>query len=608
MSNAEALDLAPRQAEVRSVEPGSPRTHTRRWLHGGLGPEDGIFSDRLRRLAALWLAVTIPAVAVAGTFVHGQRWYLAAWVVTAGLYTTPAIVLTTMLSRRAAELDRPFWRQWLAALCSTYGVGVLLLTFALLDATPSLGPTAVAVGVPVAAFSWSLVTMTRSREGARQSLVDVTEVLLVVVLVGAPLPLLFAERILTARHTWLAVPAAVCAVLLVGATMATLLILGRICDRRQAETIGVALATCGALNASLQVAQALSDFTLPAAPLLAVQALTMGLFQLLPHYVRTEAPAGLDRLAPEAQVRKGGITMTVLTFVLVPVLALTTAAVADERSWAVAYSSAVLAVLLVLSTVRHLLTLDETKRLYASVARAADERRTLLAEVMRSIEDDRRQVAAELHEQAVSSYAAFVSYIQATGTTPAPSAPPRLGNASDGLATASALVRADFARNAETLRQLMLSVRPLASRAARGQSLAAPIRAYMDSLYDDGPAPRLSLVVRDGLALNWTVETVVLRIGQEALQNVRRHSGAHAVDVSVDVVDGAVELRISDDGVGFDPTTIGESGIAVMRSFAALVRGEIDICSAPGAGTTVVARLNVLTDTDRSADLLTLGR
>jgi signal transduction histidine kinase len=527
-----------------------------------------------------------------GTFVSGQRAYLIAWVVTAGLYTTPALGFTTLLARRAGELDRPFWRQWLGALWSMYAVGVLVLTFALLQATPPVELTMAAALAPIALFSWALVTMARSREGGRHSLVDITEVLLVVVLVAAPLPLLFAERILTARHSWLATPAAVSAVLLIGAMAATVLILGRICDHRVAETLGVVLATVGAANCGLQVAQALSDFALPAAPLLVIQAINMALFLLLPHYVRTDAPAGLDRLAPEAQVRSGGITVTLLTFVLVPVLAFTTAEVAGQREWAIAYSAGALAVLLVLSTVRHLLTLRETKRLYASVERAADDRRILLAEVMRGIEEDRRQVATELHEQAVSSYAAFVAYVQATGASDGSPAAPT----AEGLATASALVRADFARTAETLRQLMLSVRPLGSRATRHESLAAPIRAYVDNLYDDARGPDLTLSVDDELALSWTVETVALRIVQEALQNVRRHAGATHVEVAVDFVDDAVEVRIVDDGVGFDPTTIGESGIAVMRSFAALVRGEIRIDSPPGGGTSVVARLGLSTN------------
>ena len=53
-----------------------------------------------------------------------------------------------------------------------------------------------------------------------------------------------------------------------------------------------------------------------------------------------------------------------------------------------------------------------------------------------------------------------------------------------------------------------------------------------------------------------------------------------------------VEVRVVDDGVGFDPVhTLFESGIAAMRSFAGAVDGRVTIDSARGAGTSVRATL-----------------
>jgi hypothetical protein len=94
------------------------------------------------------------------------------------------------------------------------------------------------------------------------------------------------------------------------------------------------------------------------------------------------------------------------------------------------------------------------------------------------------------------------------------------------------------------------------------------------------------------LVLDWTTETIALRIVQEALRNVQRHSGATNVDVMIDTVADGVEVHVVDDGIGFDPAgTLFESGIAAMREFAALTGGTITIASAPGAGTTVTAHL-----------------
>ena len=81
------------------------------------------------------------------------------------------------------------------------------------------------------------------------------------------------------------------------------------------------------------------------------------------------------------------------------------------------------------------------------------------------------------------------------------------------------------------------------------------------------------------------VQTAVYRILQEALANIGRHAGATAVSVEMEVEDDRLELRVRDNGAGFDPA-------AVVR--ARLAGGELDIRSAPGGGTTVTLRIGRL--------------
>jgi len=55
-----------------------------------------------------------------------------------------------------------------------------------------------------------------------------------------------------------------------------------------------------------------------------------------------------------------------------------------------------------------------------------------------------------------------------------------------------------------------------------------------------------------------------------------------------------VQLRVQDDGRGFDPmqvTTAGGFGLLSMRARAAVIEAELTICSAPGQGTTLVVAL-----------------
>jgi PAS domain S-box-containing protein len=81
------------------------------------------------------------------------------------------------------------------------------------------------------------------------------------------------------------------------------------------------------------------------------------------------------------------------------------------------------------------------------------------------------------------------------------------------------------------------------------------------------------------------------RVAQEALQNVRKHSGAGEARVSLAGKPDRIELVIKDEGKGFDPDSItgkGRLGLVSMRERLLLVGGEFLIQSSP-AGTTVQA-------------------
>ncbi len=84
----------------------------------------------------------------------------------------------------------------------------------------------------------------------------------------------------------------------------------------------------------------------------------------------------------------------------------------------------------------------------------------------------------------------------------------------------------------------------------------------------------------------------LFRVAQEALRNVDRHARARAVEVRLQGLDGGLQLAVQDDGVGFDPAAVRERrslGHASMRERVHLAGGELDIESAPGQGTTIVA-------------------
>jgi signal transduction histidine kinase len=94
------------------------------------------------------------------------------------------------------------------------------------------------------------------------------------------------------------------------------------------------------------------------------------------------------------------------------------------------------------------------------------------------------------------------------------------------------------------------------------------------------------------IKLDPVTQVQLLRIIQESLSNVRRHSGTRAASISVARWPDAVRIVIHDDGVGFDPQRVpgageGHLGLSIMRERAEEVGARFDVTSAPGCGTAI---------------------
>jgi two-component system sensor histidine kinase DegS len=92
--------------------------------------------------------------------------------------------------------------------------------------------------------------------------------------------------------------------------------------------------------------------------------------------------------------------------------------------------------------------------------------------------------------------------------------------------------------------------------------------------------------------LGHAAQTVVLRVVQEALQNVRKHASASKVAVATRAEDGDWVLEIRDDGRGFDVASVASRGrrnfgIQFMQERAELIGARFDVRSQPDEGTVV---------------------
>lgn len=99
----------------------------------------------------------------------------------------------------------------------------------------------------------------------------------------------------------------------------------------------------------------------------------------------------------------------------------------------------------------------------------------------------------------------------------------------------------------------------------------------------------------EAIFLDQKVELVILRIIQEACNNIIKHARASSIKVELGFEINNIILKISDDGIGFDPMKIEEkkeirkmAGLKNVYSRAEIVGGMVKINSAPYKGTTII--------------------
>jgi signal transduction histidine kinase len=151
---------------------------------------------------------------------------------------------------------------------------------------------------------------------------------------------------------------------------------------------------------------------------------------------------------------------------------------------------------------------------------------------------------------------------------------------------------ATVAHEAHTdVREFLLAVR---SDIAPERAFVTALRQYTQQ-FSVSFRLRVDLDAPDALprgAFEPTTEVQLLRIVQEALTNARKHAGASCVQVSVAARDGVIEVRVADDGRGFDLGRVAGDGpgygIRFMRERAEEIGGSLTVHTAPGRGTQIV--------------------
>ena len=233
--------------------------------------------------------------------------------------------------------------------------------------------------------------------------------------------------------------------------------------------------------------------------------------------------------------------------------------------------------------------IDIGKALVLQDIGALKQAQTLIIEQEKalSIMTERERLGRELHDGPGQVWSYINMQIEAARTQLAKNEPARAEALLARLAGVTRDIPAD-------LRESIGGLRPAPADHGLWQTLADYLKWFRDT-----NAIASELAVDGKLRAGWqplpTTAAQLLRIVQEAFTNVRKHAGASHVRVTARLNGQAAELRVTDDGRGFDPgAAAGKKdsyGLRIMEERAAEVCGRLSVESAPGAGTTVIVTL-----------------
>ncbi|MGB9376735.1 MAG: sensor histidine kinase [Mycobacteriales bacterium] len=224
----------------------------------------------------------------------------------------------------------------------------------------------------------------------------------------------------------------------------------------------------------------------------------------------------------------------------------------------------------------------------SGIIRQSKNRRQLIEELRSAREElaiahhaagaaaERQRLALEIHDTLAQGFTSIVMLGQAAAA--------QVGRSDDELRRSLDSIERTARENLDEARSLVTELGPTSLQ-------SAPLVEALTRLTDNfgaetGVSCSLS-VTGESRPLPRGTEVVLLRVAQEALNNVRKHAQASEVTVSLSFVDESVSVRVRDDGRGFVPATAEGFGLQGIRARVEQAGGDVLLESAPGQGTLV---------------------
>jgi len=219
--------------------------------------------------------------------------------------------------------------------------------------------------------------------------------------------------------------------------------------------------------------------------------------------------------------------------------------------------------------------------------RAEDNLRYYLREITRTQEEERQRIARELHDDTAQLLGSLSRQLD------------NFVRKKYGLAPNEILLLKDLQTQlngaVQSVHRFIQGLRP---SLLDDLGLIPALRSLAKGLQEyDGIDTELKVCGRERRFLP-EVESLLFRIVQEALNNIRRHAQASEAQVVIEFAEDRTKLTISDNGRGFelpgrveDLPRSGKLGLAGMQERARLLGGTIEVKSTPSKGTTVIVEL-----------------
>ncbi|MEM7133096.1 MAG: GAF domain-containing sensor histidine kinase [Chloroflexota bacterium] len=197
--------------------------------------------------------------------------------------------------------------------------------------------------------------------------------------------------------------------------------------------------------------------------------------------------------------------------------------------------------------------------------------------------NERNRLAREIHDTLAQGLAAIVLQLETADA---------LLETSPEREKLSPLITKAVTTAQENLEEARRSVMGLRATPLDGCTLAEALRRTVRSLPSDGPSVDFSIIGEDA-PLPTAIEAGLLRVAQEALNNVQAHAQADSVEMWLSVTPEQAELEIRDNGIGFDVQTMPQNrfGLLGMNERVKLLEGTLHIESTPGQGTHIRAQI-----------------